>query len=261
MRTLIDLEERLDRDLGTSEDWACIADSLGLIDLRPEQRDALWRRLRNIFRVYFEPNQPPDLRWANYTRALDRLKKDAERLRADMWPPYDEDDEYKAKKAEIYGAEVSGELDEGRLYERLDALERARVERWRPPPFRDFNDNEALYMVADKLLGEDKHNELRAILDQLIADADAARRRLGDDKGGKLRDWRLELAIHALAWVYYDHTRKAPGVSRNERGVPGGPFLRFVKAVFQVFAPPRLMGDEALVKLIRAEKKRKWSSE
>ena len=77
-------EFRLHRDLGTPEDWACIARSLGLGNLRPEQRDALWRRLSTIFQVYLRPNQPPDLRWANYTRALDRLKQDAERLRADM---------------------------------------------------------------------------------------------------------------------------------------------------------------------------------
>jgi hypothetical protein len=64
-----------------------------------------------------------------------------------------------------------------------------------------------------------------------------------------------------LAWIYYEHTGKAPGVSRNERGVPGGPFLRFVKAVFQVFAPERLKGDEALVKLIRRVRRasnQKW---
>jgi hypothetical protein len=98
----------------------------------------------------------------------------------------------------------------------------------------------------------------------LIADADAACRQLGDDKGGQPRDWRLEHAILNLAWIYYEHTRKAPGISRNERGVPAGPFLRFVKAVFQVFAPGRLKGDEALVKLIRRvrrDSKKKWPSQ
>lgn len=194
-------------------------------------------------------------------RALDRLKEDAERLRADMWPPDEKGDEHFAKKAEIYDAEARGELDEERLRERLDALERARFEQWLPPPFPDFNDTDALYIVADQLLGEAKHRELRAILNQLIVDAEAARRQLGKDKGGGRRDWRLEHAILALASVYYDHTRKKPGISRNLEGSPGGPFLRFVKAVFQVFAPGRLKGDEALVtriKIVRRGQKQKW---
>ena len=254
-------EFRLHRDLGTPEDWACIARSLGLGNLRPEQRDALWRRLSTIFQVYLRPNQPPDLRWANYTRALDRLKQDAERLRADMWPPDEKDDEYIAKIAEIYDAEARGELDEEGVRERRDALDRARYEQWPPTPFPDFNDTEAVYIVADHLLGEAKHRELRTILNQLIADADAARRERGDDKGGHRSDWRLEYTIAALAWVYYDHTRKKPGISRNLEGLPVGPFIRFVKAVFQVFAPERLKGDEALVKLIRRVRrgpKHKW---
>ena len=192
---------------------------------------------------------------------MDRLKEDAERLRADMWPPDEKGDEHFAKKAEIYDAEARGELDEERLRERLDALERARFEQWLPPPFPDFNDTDALYIVADQLLGEAKHRELRAILNQLIVDAEAARRQLGKDKGGGRRDWRLEHAILALASVYYDHTRKKPGISRNLEGSPGGPFLRFVKAVFQVFAPGRLKGDEALVtriKIVRRGQKQKW---
>jgi hypothetical protein len=192
---------------------------------------------------------------------LDRLKEDAERLRADMWPPDERGDEYFAKKAEIYDAEARGELDEERVGERLDALLKARLEQWPPTPFPDFNDNEAVYIVADHLLGEDKHKELRAILNQLIADADAARRRLSDDKGGRRSDWRLEGAIRDLALVYYDHTRKPPGVSRDKWGVPGGPFLRFIKAVFEVFAPKRLKGDEALLKLIRRVRrvsKQRW---
>ena len=68
MRTLTKLQERLHRDMEIPEDWACIAQSLGLGDLRPEQRDALWRRFRSIFRVYLNPNELPDLRRTNYTR-------------------------------------------------------------------------------------------------------------------------------------------------------------------------------------------------
>jgi hypothetical protein len=45
MRILTELEDRLHRDLGTPEEWACIAHSLGLTDLQPEQRDALYSRL------------------------------------------------------------------------------------------------------------------------------------------------------------------------------------------------------------------------
>jgi hypothetical protein len=45
MVVLSELAQRQVQDLGTPEDWACIAQSLGLGDLRPEQRDALWRRL------------------------------------------------------------------------------------------------------------------------------------------------------------------------------------------------------------------------
>lgn len=260
MDAISDLIWRQHHDLGTPEDWECIAKSLGLGDLRPEQRDALWRRLRSIFRVYFKPDELPDLRRANYARALDRLKQDAERLRADMWPPDDKDDEYFAKKAEIYDAEARGELNEERLWERLDALQKARFEHWPPSPFPDFNDSEAVYIAIDHLLGEAKHRELRAILNQLIADADAARRQLSDDKGGQRSDWRLEHAIRDLAWVYYDHTRKKPGISREPLGSrsPGGPFLRFVKAAFQVFVPGRLKGDEALVKSVRRAAKQKW---
>jgi hypothetical protein len=259
MVVLSELALRQVQDLGTPEDWACIARSLGLGDLRPEERDALWRRLGSIFRVWFKPDAFPDLRPANYVHALDRLKQDAERLRADMWPP---ENEYDAEIAKIYAvARSSGELDEERLdvlEERLDALRKAKIENWPPTPFPDFNDNEAMYIVIEDLLGEAKHRELQALLNQLVADADAARRHLGDDMGGRRSDRHLEHAIRDLAWVYYDHTRKKPGVSRNLRGSPGGPFLRFVKAVFQVFAPGRLKGDEALVKLIRKASKQKW---
>jgi hypothetical protein len=207
-----------------------------------------------IFRVWFKPDAFPDLRPANYVHALDRLKQDAERLRADMWPP---ENEYDTEIAKIYAdARSSGELDE----ERLDALRKAQLENWPPTPFPDFNDNEAMYIVIEDLLGEAKHRELQAILNRLIADADAARRHLGDDIGGRRSDRRLEHAIRDLAWVYYDHTRKRPGISREPLGSrsPGGPFLRFVKAAFQVFVPGRLKGDEALVKSVRRAAKQKW---
>jgi len=250
MRTMM-LEERLHRDFGTPEDWACIAHSLGLSDLQPEPRDALRSRLRTIFQVYVNPNEPSELRPANYARALDRLKEDAQRLRADMWPPYDE---YDAKTAEIPAdAASSEELDKELFVKRIAALRRARLE----APFPDLKDNRALYIIADQLLGEAKHRELRVILNKLIVDADAARQQLVDGTGGQLPDWRLEHAIRCLAWVYYDHTRKAPGVSRNARGL-GGPFLRVVKAVFRMFAPARLKGDEALVKTIGRAKKQNW---
>jgi hypothetical protein len=166
-----------------------------------------------------------------------------------------------AEIGELGSALASGELDEDRFDERREALREAHYQQWPSPPFPDFNDNDALYAVADHLLGEAKHRELRAILNQLIADADVTRRERGDDKGGRRSDWRLEHTIEALAWVYYDHTRKKPGISRNLEGLPVGPFIRFVKAVFQVFAPERLKGDEALVKLIRRvrrDPKHKW---
>jgi hypothetical protein len=250
------LEERLHRDLGTLEDWACIAHSLGLGDLQPEQRDALWARLGTIFRLYCAPND--DFRVANVTRALKRLEQDVERLRNDLsfyWP--DKDDGWFA----IYETAASDEEIEER-YKAISSNRIAWYEARAPMKISDdrntWKDNEAFACSVDKLLPEGQRVAVVATLNKLMADINVYRQQLGNDKGGKLRDWRLEGAINALALVYYDHTRKWPGVSRNDRGVPGGPFLRFVKAVFQVFAPARLMGDEALVKLIRAGKKRKW---
>jgi hypothetical protein len=254
------LEERLHRDLGTPEDWACIADSLGLGDLRPEQRTALWARLGKIFRLYCKPSEPPDFRVANFTRALKRLEQDVERLRNDLsfyW--LDEDDGWFA----IYETAASDEEIEERhkaISSNRTAWYEARAPMKSSEDFKTWKDNEAFAWSVDTLLPEGQRVAVVATLDKLMADIHAYRQQLDNDKGGKLRDWRLEGAMNALALVYYDHTRKWPGVSRNARGVPGGPFLRFVKAVFQVFAPARLTSDEALVKLIRAGKKREWVS-
>jgi hypothetical protein len=256
MLTISGLALRLHRDLGTTEDWACIAQSLGFSELRQEQRDALWRRLRNIFQVYFKPNQPPDWRVANLTRALKRLEQDVERLRNDLsfsWT--DEDDGVLAKIEEIYETAASDE----EIEERRNALTLNRAATYEArAPFTNFNDNEAFAWSVDTLLPKGERVAVATILDKLMADIDAYRQQLGDDKGGDLPDWRSDHAIRALAWFYYDHTRKKPGISRNLRGSPGGPFLRFVKAVFQVFVPGRLKGDEALVKRIRRVSKQKW---
>jgi hypothetical protein len=241
-------------DVGTPEDWARIEAELGFKDVDLLRRERLWRELRSPFKVYRNLGGLPDWRIANFTRALDQLEEDATRLYNDISLCQPASNEDLAELLEIYETSSSDEELDNRLNARSLARAAQQVAR---QPFTDFNDNDALGYIADKLLPDDKGDSLRAVLTGLISDIDAARRQLGNDPTGRRGDWRLEATIHAIARVYYDETGRRPGVSRTG-GVITGPFVRFVKAVFGVFAPERLKGDEALAQLIRRAKKRGW---
>jgi hypothetical protein len=203
--------------VGIPEGWARVEEALGFKDLDPQRRERLGLSIRQIFREYFDPDEPPDLRRADFTDALDNLKEHAQRLRRLLSPPDDLFDEFGG----ALGFDEAMQWAEAGLLARLQILPDANRE------------------------------TLREALAELIAAVDTARSQLGSEKGGNPKDWRLRGAIGELAGVYFDNTGKRPGVSRTN-GVPGGPFLRFVKAAFDVFLPWRLKGDEALTKLIRS---------
>ena len=197
------------------------------------------------------------MRVANLTHALDQLAQDATRLYNDISIWQSTTDTALAELLEIHETAKSDEELNARLDER--SLARA-AKQMAKQPFTDINDNDALGFVVEKLLADAKGNSLREGLTELISDIVAARRSLGNDTGGRRSDWRLEHTIQAIARIYYDETGRKPGVSRTG-GVITGPFVRFVKAVFGVFAPERLQGDEALALLIRRAKKRGWPGE
>jgi len=236
--------EPYEPDVGAPGDWECIERELGFEDFDPRRREQLWHRLRSPFRVYFKPNEPPDLRVANFTRALKRLERDVEGLRNDLTFSWTDEDDGRLRG--IYETAASDE----EIEDRVNALSLKRVAKYTTrAPFANFNDNEAFAWSVDKLLPEGERVALVTILDKLMADVDTHRQQLGKEKGGQRQDWRFDMTIDALARIYHDITRRAPGVSRIQTR-PGGPFFRFVKASFQVFAPDRLSGDEALVKRI-----------
>ena len=248
-------------DVGSPEDWACIEEALGVKDFDPVQRMMLRYSIRSPFRVYIKTPalaalwEGLEFRQANLIRALDRLEQDTRRLRNDLsfWVAEDDD-----AFAEVY-ANATAYSDE-ELNKRLDALTLANAAKSvLKMPFTNVKDNEAFIHCVDCLLAHDKRNALLARLDELIADVDNARRRLGRDEGGRKNDWRLQMTIESLALVYFDTTGKTPGLSRSplDREV-GGPFFRFVKAAFRVYAPHRLKGDEALVKWIKKARKGNW---
>ncbi len=73
-------------DLGTPEDWQRIEEALGFKDFDPLRRERLWGALTSIFKLYFAPDDPPDVRPGNYRRALETLNRHAVRLFVDLSP-------------------------------------------------------------------------------------------------------------------------------------------------------------------------------
>jgi hypothetical protein len=75
---------------------------------------------------------------------------------------------------------------------------------------------------------------------------------LGENNGGRPRNWGRVIAIQELARMYHEHTGRKPGRSHNG-GKPGGPFFRFVAAFWRIFAGGEAdqLSDEALAQLIR----------
>jgi hypothetical protein len=235
-------------EVGTSEDWGIIEAALGFKDFDPHRREGLFLRLRSLFRVYFPHYELPDLHVANYTRALKRLKEDADRLRNDIsiwWADPAEEADNIAEIREICENAASDE----ELDERLSARSLARAaERRSKEPFINFHDNDALALCVNSLLPDDRREALLAMLGTLIADVDIARRQFGNSKGGRRNDWRFDKTMEALARIYFETTQRVPRIPRNDRGLPYGDFIRFVKTTFRVFAPKKLPGDEAVVK-------------
>src|SRR5262245_24984459 len=102
------------RNMGTPQDWACIEAELGLKDVDSQRRERLWHELKSPFRVYLPHYQEPDLRTANLVRALNYLKKNAQRLRDDIsfWENLDSDSV--AELTEIIETSASDEEMEAR---------------------------------------------------------------------------------------------------------------------------------------------------
>jgi hypothetical protein len=212
--------------VGTPEDWQRIECELGFKDFDARRRDRLWRELASIFRLYFDPTQPPDVRPGNYRRALEALERHAVRLFVDLSP----------------SGRLEGSVDgtfAGIISDRPPVCEPDDV----PTDGLNELDRWALAYLSLEIRPSAKRRALLAALAELIAAAGKAKNALPEDAGGQARNWRIQGAIYELAELYAELSGKKPGLSRYppgpRRGQPTGPFFRFVKACFDTFAPAR----------------------
>jgi hypothetical protein len=233
--------EPCEPDLGTPEDWERIERALGFEDFDPRRRERLWRDLAVIFNVSLSDERMgvPNVRAANYRRALQVLRRHAVRLFVDLSPSGD------------LGGSVEGTID--------GVLHRRPVCDPEDAPTDGLNelDQGALVLLSLEILPHDKLQALLEGLAELIAAVDRGSEALPRDRGGQHGDQALHAVIFHLARFYNDKSRRKPGVSRHwDTGQPSGPFFRFVQDCLQIFEPNRARSDEALAKTIQRVLKR-----